>query len=327
MSGPRVSVIMETVSALSSADGGSLAERLAEPLAALARQTYPQHLIQPILVIGAEVTEAERREVALRHPGLTLATSAAGNYFDAKNVGVASARGGIVTFLDGDCIPQADWLEKLVAPLAEGADVVAGYVRYHPRNALARALSVPDFGYIVADEDGGASGFSLGNVAFRREILLANPLDHRLVRNGGGGCYNLYHRLKAKGARIVYAPGARVLHGLDWSGLGFIRKHWGRGYDGLEVYRLDSDHVFRGTRWYRRFGILALVALSARRTLVDWHRIVRYRRQIGIGVVGVPFYAMLAMALRGVELGGSIAAHMRKERIAAPPPAPLAGAR
>lgn len=307
---PLVSVVLETVTPQTSVAGGRLADRLAGPLAALAAQTFPQERIEPIVVVGGEVPAAERDEIVRRWPRVVVATSLPDNYFDAKNQGAAAGAGEIVTFLDGDCTPEPDWLERLIDRFEPGVTVVAGRVRYAGGSFLACTLSVPDFGYILAENDGRASGFNLGNVAFRREEFLANPLDSRIVRNGG--CYNLFHQLKAKGARIVYEPAARVAHALDFEGLGFFKKHWARGHEGLKVYRLDEEGVFRGTAWYRRLGPLALAALTGRRILVDWARLARHRRQIGVPLPALPLYAALGASLRLTELAGSIAAHFSR---------------
>ncbi|HEY0012558.1 MAG TPA: glycosyltransferase [Allosphingosinicella sp.] len=316
MTRPLITVVLETVTPQTSVAGGSIADRLAEPLAALAAQTWPQDRIEPVVVVGREVPAAEREEIARRYPHVVLASSAPDNYFDAKNQGAAAGSGEIVTFLDGDCTPRPDWLEKLIGRFEEGVTGVAGCVRYEDKGVLARALSVPDFGYILTERDGLASGFNLGNVAFRRDEFLANPLDARIVRNGG--CYNLFHQLRAKGARIVYEPEARVSHALDFVGLSFFKKHWARGYEGLKVYQLDERGTFRGTAWYRRFGPLALVALSGRRILVDWARLTRHRKQIGVSLAALPACAALGAGLRLVELAGSVAASLRRERVSAP---------
>jgi GT2 family glycosyltransferase len=311
---PLVSVVLETVTPQTSVAGGCLADRLGQPLAALEAQTYPIERLQPVVVVGGEVSEADRQEIARRYPHVVLAVSAPDNYFDAKNQGALIASGDIVTFLDGDCTPQPDWLEKLISRFDVGVTGVAGCVRYEDKGVLSRALSVPDFGYILTEIDGLASGFNLGNVAFRREEFLASPLDARLVRNGG--CYNLFHQMRAKGARIVYEPQARVSHALDFEGASFLKKHWARGYEGLKVYQLDERGVFRGTTWYRRFGLLALCALSGRRILVDWVRLARHRQQIGISLAALPAFAALGGGLRLVELAGSIAASLRHGRSA-----------
>jgi hypothetical protein len=306
---PLVSVVLETVTPQASVEGGRLADRLAVPMAALVGQTYPQDLIEPIVVVGREVPEAEREEIARRYPHAVLARSAPAHYFDAKNQGAAAGSGEIVTFLDGDCTPEPDWLERLIERFDEEVTAVAGRVRYEDRGIVSRVLSIPDFGYVLTERDGQASGFNLGNVAFRRAALLANPLDSRIVRNGG--CYNLFHQLRANGARILYEPNARVSHAMDFEGAGFLKKHWSRGYEGLKVYQLDDRGIFRGTRWYRRLGPLALVGLSARRILVDWARLARHRRQMGVSAAALPLYAALGAGLRLVELAGSVAASFR----------------
>src|SRR5206468_12652200 len=95
-------------------------------------------------------------------------------------------------------------------------------------------------------------------------------------------CFLLYHQLHAAGVRIVYDPRARVSHGLDIRGLGFVKKHFDRGYDGVNVYRLDDRAVLRGTPWFRRFGGLAILPIMARRIVLDWLRLTKHRRQIGI---------------------------------------------
>jgi hypothetical protein len=143
-------------------------------------------------------------------------------------------------------------------------------------------------------------------VAFRREVLVTHPLDARVRRNGG--CFLLFHDLQEQGARIVYEPRATVSHGLDIDGLGFVRKHFDRGFDATNVYRLDDRSVLRGTAVYRRFGALGLVALVARRTFIDWVRLVRYRRQIGIALFALPYFAAVATMVRFIELTGGLAA-------------------
>jgi hypothetical protein len=183
---------------------------------------------------------------------------------------------------------------------------VTGRTRYAGGSRFARTFSVSDFATVLEDGTGGASGLMLNNVAFRRDVLVAHPLETRIRRNGG--CYLLYHQLRALGLRMVYEPGAVVAHGLDIRGLGFVRKHFERGYDGVSVYRFDEGAVLRGTRVFRRLGGLALVAFTGRRIVLDWVRMARQRRQMGISALALPYFGAIMLGTRLIELTGALTA-------------------
>ena len=306
-----VSVVIETVTARYDSDSGPLSEALAGALDALGRQTFED--FETIVVVDERCAAYEVEELRRRRPAVTLVTADRCNYFAAKNRGAEAARGAIVALLDGDCVPEPDWLKTLVARFEPGVSVVAGRTRYSGGSLSASTFSVPDFATVGGDDGGSASGFVINNVAFRREVLLAHPFEARIPRNGG--CYLLYHQLRAAGATIVYEPGAAVAHGLDVGGLGFVRKHFDRGYDGMAVYRLDSEAVLRGTRLVRRFSALALAPIVARRIALDWVRLARQRNQIGISAPAVPYYAAVMLLTRLIELVGGVAATLGFRRL------------
>ncbi|MEA3002281.1 MAG: hypothetical protein QOH81_1069 [Sphingomonadales bacterium] len=305
-----VSVVVETVTARFDATGGSLAERMGPTLAALARQTYPAEAMELLLVVDGEAAPQEVEALRPQWPDLRIVTSPRPNYFAAKNAGAAAASGAFVALLDGDCVPAPDWLETLMARFDPSVEVVAGRTRYEEKGWARRILSVPDFAYAFAAPDGNASGFNLNNVAFRRETLLANPLDGRIRRNGA--CYLLFHQLRAQGVRIVYEPGARTVHGLEAAGLGFLRKHFDRGYDSIAAYRADDRNVLKGTPYFRRFGALALPPIFLRRTALDWKNLVLHRQQMGFGRMWLPVIVLLAGSLRATEFLGALAAALRR---------------
>ena len=302
----HVSVIIETITTRFDYAGGSLPDDLEGSLRALDRQTYPQSLIERIVVLDDQVAEGDAAELRRRYPSVKFVSSPASNYFAAKNAGIEAASGDIIALLDGDCEPAPDWLEALLARFEPGVAAVAGRTRYTGGSWVARTFSITDFAYVLAEKTGGASGFNINNVAIRREVLLAHPFDARISRNGG--CYFLFHQLRAAGERVLYEPGAAVAHGIDIAGLGFVRKHFDRGYDGVTVYRLDSDAVLRGTRLFRRLGAAGLVAINGRRIVIDWMRLLRHRRQIGIPVVALPYFGVVAVTTRLIELTGGLTA-------------------
>jgi glycosyltransferase involved in cell wall biosynthesis len=304
-----VSVVIETITTRFDSATGSPAEDLARTLDALERQTYPHELIERIVVVDDQFATADAVELRKRYPLVKFVRSPS-NYFAAKNTGASAAAGDIVVLLDGDCEPEPDWLEALLAPFEPDIAAVGGCTRYMGSSWGARTFSIPDFANVVS-EKGSASGFNLNNVAFRREVLLAYPLDTRIPRNGG--CYFLFHQLRADGLRVLYEPRAVVAHGLDIHGLGFVRKHFDRGYDGVAIYSLDDDCVLRGTRLFRRFGPVALMAIVGRRIVVDWLRMLKHRHQIGIPAVTLPYFGAVAIGTRLIELTGGLTAIIPKK--------------
>ncbi len=297
-----VSVVIETITAREDSSG-SLADDLGATLDGLARQSVAPDEI--IIVVDDLVEPAAADELRRRYPQAKLVSSAQSNYFAAKNAGAEAAAGDVVAFLDADCVPAPDWLELLLARLAPGVDGVAGCTRYTGRSLVARTLSVPDFSFVLEQDGGTSTGMNINNVLFRRDVFLRHPFDPRIRRNGG--CYFLFNQLRAAGARVLYEPRARTAHGFS-GGATLLRKHFDRGYDGVTVYRLDERAVLRGTRIFRRLGALALVGITGRRIALDWIRLVRQRRQIGISAPAVPLFCAVVVGTRLIELAGGFAA-------------------
>jgi glycosyltransferase involved in cell wall biosynthesis len=301
---PLVSVVVECVTTSEEVRRGSLVLDLERPLEAIERQTYPRDAFEIIVVIGAGVEASDVETVQQRYPSVRVLRAPTSNYFGTKNAGAEAARGSIVAFVDGDCEPAPDWLERIVGPFENGADVVAGRTLYSGDTWIGRTLSVPDFS-VVGKEAGEASLFTVNNFALRRDVLLRYPFDARVRRHGG--CYFLYHTLRAEGVRTRYERRAIVMHALGVR-YRFLRKHFERGYDGVDVYRLDDRHVLRGTRFFRRFGAASLFPITARRLMLDWIRLARHRREIGISIPAIPYYAAVMTVVRLIELTGGLVA-------------------
>ncbi|MEO8383330.1 MAG: glycosyltransferase family 2 protein [Acidobacteriota bacterium] len=312
MNSPLISIVIDTVTR---DDYGecSLADDLQATLDAVAMQTYPRERIETIVVVDDADMGRESEEVFRRYPWVSIEQSPQHSYFAGKNAGARAARGTIVALLDSDCEPVPEWLSMLTAPFADaGVSGVAGCTRYTGTSFQAWTFAVPDFSIVVGDPFGEASGFHLNNSAFRRDVLLTHPLDARIRRDGA--CVLLYHQLRAVGARIMYAPEARVHHGLDFASRGLIAKHFNRGFDGVTVYRADERDVLQGTPLFRRFGALALIAFAGRRILIDWMRLIRNYEQMGISPATIPYFAVVSVATRLVALTGGITAVFRNGR-------------
>jgi glycosyltransferase involved in cell wall biosynthesis len=162
MSRPRVSVVIPA----RNAEG-----RLPRVLDALARQTVPPHEFE-VLVVDDGSTDGTAEVVRRSGIARVLEAPPHGRQAGARNLGVAQSRASVLAFLDADCVPHADWIERGLADLDDlGADLLAGRIvmelpeRPSPIDLLALSH---DF-----DQERYASeGFSAGgNLWVRRAVF------------------------------------------------------------------------------------------------------------------------------------------------------------
>jgi Glycosyl transferase family 2 len=90
------------------------------------------------------------------------------NIARGRNVAIRAATHDVIAVTDADCVLAPDWLERILAPIEEGAHVVAGFYRPIPRSlpeTWAVAL-IPD-----AAEIGPDWMPSSRSLAFRRDAF------------------------------------------------------------------------------------------------------------------------------------------------------------
>lgn len=165
-------------------------------------------------------------------------------YYDHKNVGFDATTSDVVAFIDGDCEPTPGWLTALVAPFAEGAQVVAGATSYAgPLAPLANELDFPYFDYADKRRSFAATSrqtaatvrnFFANNVAFAREAFASRryptiePMFH-------GQCQVLALRFVEAGIPIVFARDARVTHAWPVDVREFLEVRLLRGADTTQL--------------------------------------------------------------------------------------------
>jgi GT2 family glycosyltransferase len=129
------------VSVVIAVKGDSRVRRL---LDRLLRQTLPAAVYEVIVVENgsAELADVEGHGGIVRYLHVAEANSGT-----ARNVGLAAARGRYLLLTDADCVPEADWIERLIAHLSTGeAAAVGGFIgKYNPTTWTQRyAITVVD---------------------------------------------------------------------------------------------------------------------------------------------------------------------------------------
>jgi len=257
--GPAVSVVIPHLDDL---DG------LRRALAALEDQTLPRERRETLVVDnGSRVgLAAVRSAVAGRARVLVEREAGAAA---ARNAGIAAARGAILAFLDSDCVPDPDWLERGVRAVGSSAGVVGGRVDVarpegrplDPAEAFELVFAFRNAMYVRR------KGFSVTANLFVRADLFGVVGGFRGgVSEDSDWCF----RAAAAGFPVSYADEARVTHPprRDWAAL--VRK-WDRLV--RESHALVGDGVAARVAWLVRHWAVALSPLWHAATVVRSDRL------------------------------------------------------
>ena len=293
---PALSVVIETYNATPESK-----VQLQHVLARLRRQSFPRDDMEVLVVVDTERPELADF-VQRTDPAAEVVPTQDPTYYGMKRIGMAKARGDVVALLDSDCFPVENWAREIVSTIRQGADVVAGRVRFPAESLFPRTFAVFDYGHLRNGPDGQAPCFNVSNAGLRAEIAREHPFDARLTRFGGGsllGC-----GLKSLGFRIVYNPAAAVVHNDKG-----VRKHlqvrFRTGHEAVALCRLDHDRVLPETR-FLKLGLLAPFLFAARRMVYDWQTILVNRRDLEIAWYETPYFVAASMLVRTAEVAGGL---------------------
>ncbi len=155
--------------------------------------------------------------------------SSEAGYYAAKNEGFKASSGEIVVFADSDCLPESSWLESLLSPFEDGAQVVAGRTCYRS-DLLGIAATTIDFLYFEPPQAPGTTlNFYANNVAFAREVFGARLFPKASMYRGH--CQKLGMQLTEDGISIRFAPSARTVHRFPDHWTEFLQLRLLRGRD------------------------------------------------------------------------------------------------
>jgi glycosyltransferase involved in cell wall biosynthesis len=159
-----------------------------------------------------------------------------------RNAGVRAASGEIIVFTDAGCAPRAQWLTRLIAPIASGMESVTAGVALPPQGTVSH------YGNEVARVQAAEylDDAPTINLAFRRDVFDAvDGFDERFEY---GSDLDFTWRVNDGGFRIRSVPDAVVEH--DW---GTGRRQLRRAYlYGRAKGRLYTKHRGRRRTLWRR---------------------------------------------------------------------------
>ncbi|MBD3585500.1 glycosyltransferase [Salinimonas sp. HHU 13199] len=194
-----------------------------------------------------------------------LDTSSGAN--KARNIGVDTARGDIIAFLDDDDIWMPDYLLEHVRAYEEGADaVVSGYQNLGKEEEV---FVQPD-DVVQADilrtgnQYCGMSGFSI-----RRELAISERFDESLPN---GQDWDMYVRLLQKNYKLVNIPRAIFMYRfMNMDGIGAKVAKMTPEQAIVRLRSADKHRAFLGEENYRkRVAAQLLVYLPLKQQKARW---------------------------------------------------------
>jgi len=183
---------------------------------ALLDQTVPRDSFEVVIVDNGSCdgTPAILADYSRRYPGwlIFLQENSIQSSYAARNRALEAARGKIFAFTDGDCIPDARWIEEGLHALEE-CDYAAGRVELFPENEAQVRIAerfdmltaLKQYKYIKETHFGLTA-----NLFVKRSVIeQVGRFDSRL-KSSGDLC--LGQRVYRAGFRQAYAPLALVRH-------------------------------------------------------------------------------------------------------------------
>jgi glycosyltransferase involved in cell wall biosynthesis len=185
----------------------------------------------------------------------------------ARNHGAQLASHEYLFFTDSDCIPEPDWISKMVVPFKNPAvGVVSGsYGIANPEIRLARCVHneilwrhdrlMPEYPHV----------FGSYNVCIRKDVFKLCGGYNKRYRRASGEDNDLAYRILKRGYRIYFAKDARVDHFHPMKVKKYLKEQCTHGYWRVRMYR-DHPRMSYGddyTFWKDSLEVMLVYATMA----------------------------------------------------------------
>jgi hypothetical protein len=261
---------------------------------------YDSDAIDPAVPSTAIETQIDRAA----WPGpIELVPAPGQRYYDQKNKGAALASGEIVIFLDSDVVPDAGWLEGLLAALDDPEVGIVGGETYHATDTLHDKLFAAFWTFPTRRPSRGlyrCKNFYANNFAVRRELFLAHPFPGAPAYRGQ--CADLARSLMRQGIAIHRQGASRVSHPPPEGARHFVVRALCQGHDTVFWKRqrpfgplFDANPIGSLVRFVRQlWEVLVRVATRA--------------RTVGLGPLGIVAAIGMGFAFYALKLAGEVVA-------------------
>ena len=162
----------------------------------------------------------------------------------ARNAGWKAASGEIVCFTDSDCVPEEEWVEKIVAKYTSDdiGGVGGSYEIANKESLLAECIHdeiIQKHAATPAETDFLGSF----NVSYRKRVLQEVGGFDESFRRASGEDNDLAYRVKKAGYRLIFDKETKVAHYHQSSLVKYLKEQCRHGYWRMKLYRIHPDRT------------------------------------------------------------------------------------
>ena len=214
-------------------------------LDALLQQTAPRDEYE---IIGVDDGSTDTTRQVAESRGVKVLTQPNRGAAAARNLGAQDACGDILLFIDADSVPDARWIETMVAPFADASIAGAsGEKKTRQTNLVARFIQFEyDFRYDLMFARGSIDFVDSSAAAYRREVFLSNGGFDTTLMDAEDTEFS--YRLAERGAKLVLVREAIVYHTHPESLLEFLRRKYRYALWRVAVYARHPRKATSDTR-------------------------------------------------------------------------------
>lgn len=160
----------------------------------------------------------------------------------ARNAGSKAASGEIVCFTDSDCIPENNWVEKIVNKYT--SDQIGGvggsYDIANKDALLAKCIheEIVQRHMRTSSETDYLGSF---NLSYRKKVLEETGGFDESFRHASGEDNELSYRVKKAGYKLIFDKDIEVSHYHQTNLLKYLKEQYRHGYWRMKLYRLHPD--------------------------------------------------------------------------------------
>lgn len=225
------------------------AQTLIECVQACLNQDYPRDKLEIIIVDDGSTDDTQ--EIIKKYPVMYIYQSNSGPA-KARNTGWRSAKGEVIFFTDSDCIPDKEWISRVIRKfISNDIGAVAGsYEIANKKSLLAQCIheEIIERHLRMSEQ---ICAFGSYNVAIRRKVLEEVGGFNEEYRYASGEDNDLSYRILKAGYKIYFAKDALVAHYHPEKLYKYLKGQYRHGFWRMKLYR-DHPDMMKGddyTNW------------------------------------------------------------------------------